>query len=940
MRLKTKIICFILIISIICMNAITIVAFTDVNNELVFYEAIEALSALGILKGYEDGTFKPEGTITRAEFAAVITRIMGLADLQIGGTDTIFEDVKAGHWASGNIKIAADMGIIKGFGDGKFLPDDPVTYEQAVKMIVAALGYEPKAMEQGGYPSGYLMVASEKDITRSAEGKVGEMATRGMVAQLLYNSLEVPMFELSGVGESTTYVVNKEKTFLSTGLGLIRVKNGQVTGNQYTTLESPATSVRSGEIELDGKIFVTPDADKLYQYLGYSVTYYYKHDNTTNDDVLVLLMPDSNKNHTLTIVADNIEKYEDNILYYSINENEDDTINIKDDVIIIYNGKKYDKDKPVSLDIESGEIKLLDFDSDNNYDIIFVNEYKNYVVENTPNTTDYIIIDKYFGTRLELNPNKRGVAIQFLKNGSPIQFTDIKKGDIISVMESNSEEGNRVVTVLVASNNVVTGTVTEIGDNNIRVINGKSYTISDYYLRAIKEKNKPDIKIDDKGTFYLDAEGKIAHIVLEAARGTDYAYLINAATKSSGLEGTLQLKLYIPSGTTSGSVQIKDCAEKVKIDGKTYDNASEILSLLASANDTTNTDPLPASTPENPLNSEDQRIYAQLIKYATNSSGKIDLIDTLHKGGHGEESEHLKQVYSDGNQELTYYSTNRTFRLGNETKVTIDSSTKIFYVPQKRSETSKYVMKSYSYFVNGRKYKLEAFDFSSVNVAKAIVLYGDDTDQLITETTPISIVDSISEVINDQGETVLRLSYHLNGNKETVDVRKSDPEILEQVKSLKTGDIIRFSKKDNLYIADIDILLKIDTLTSYRDQITETINEQKIVKHYGYKQSEFEAVYGTVYSKAEDNSQILIYNQDIMPKETEEIRQDSIRTFSVSGSIKYYVIRKLQANTQVELKEKFDDLYVIDYLTSKQDASLLFLYTYEDRIRTIIKIDK
>ena len=85
--------------------------YTDVKAEDSYYEAVEALSALGVVKGYEAGDFQPEGKITRAEAAAIIMRIMGMAAVENTRINTQFTDVTSEHWASGVIAAAADSAI-------------------------------------------------------------------------------------------------------------------------------------------------------------------------------------------------------------------------------------------------------------------------------------------------------------------------------------------------------------------------------------------------------------------------------------------------------------------------------------------------------------------------------------------------------------------------------------------------------------------------------------------------------------------------------------------------------------------------------------------------------------------------------------------------------------------------------------------------------------
>ena len=140
------------VIALVCTLALVITsvsvvsfaeAYTDVTESSAYYEAVESLSKLGIVTGYEDGTYKPEETVTRAEMAALIARIQGYEETAKANANTVFTDVPSTYWASGYVAQANGQGIINGYGDGTFGPDDAVKYEEAVKMIMATLGYTP-----------------------------------------------------------------------------------------------------------------------------------------------------------------------------------------------------------------------------------------------------------------------------------------------------------------------------------------------------------------------------------------------------------------------------------------------------------------------------------------------------------------------------------------------------------------------------------------------------------------------------------------------------------------------------------------------------------------------------------------------------------------------------------------------------------------------------
>ena len=88
-----------------------------------YEDAVIRLTALNVLTGYPDGTFKPDNTITRAEFAAAVMRELGLeASAQVSKGTTAFTDVPAEHWASGYVNLASKLGYINGMGDGTFAP--------------------------------------------------------------------------------------------------------------------------------------------------------------------------------------------------------------------------------------------------------------------------------------------------------------------------------------------------------------------------------------------------------------------------------------------------------------------------------------------------------------------------------------------------------------------------------------------------------------------------------------------------------------------------------------------------------------------------------------------------------------------------------------------------------------------------------------------------
>ena len=112
--------------------------FSDVKSSAWYNNAISTLTKAGILKGYEDGTFQPNGYITRAEFATIAIRFFS----GVYEGEDLFPDIK-GHWAEDYINNAANKGLVKGYEDGTFGPDRYITRAEAVTLVNRTLNRHP-----------------------------------------------------------------------------------------------------------------------------------------------------------------------------------------------------------------------------------------------------------------------------------------------------------------------------------------------------------------------------------------------------------------------------------------------------------------------------------------------------------------------------------------------------------------------------------------------------------------------------------------------------------------------------------------------------------------------------------------------------------------------------------------------------------------------------
>ncbi|MEG2380346.1 MAG: N-acetylmuramoyl-L-alanine amidase [Oscillospiraceae bacterium] len=166
--------------------------FSDVPITATYYKAVDKLSNMGVIQGRDNGVFSPVDITTRAEFCAFVARANGYDSKSQESVEVPFSDVKDNDWSKGYISYCYDNGYVNGMLDGTFQPNEAVTYEQAVKMVVCSSGVGNESLSKVGpnWYSGYISVADKNDLLEDATVVVAEPATRAFVAQVVYNSIK------------------------------------------------------------------------------------------------------------------------------------------------------------------------------------------------------------------------------------------------------------------------------------------------------------------------------------------------------------------------------------------------------------------------------------------------------------------------------------------------------------------------------------------------------------------------------------------------------------------------------------------------------------------------------------------------------------------------------------------------------------------------------
>lgn len=854
------------VIALVCTLALVITsvsvvsfaeAYTDVTESSAYYEAVESLSKLGIVTGYEDGTYKPEETVTRAEMAALIARIQGYEETAKANANTVFTDVPSTYWASGYVAQANGQGIINGYGDGTFGPDDAVKYEEAVKMIMATLGYTPYAMNNGGYPTGYLAAAQFYGVTKSVSNAVtGTGANRGTIAQLLANAIDTPIMGQSkwSTDGSVEYTIydgkdnNSYKTLMSENLDVVKLK-GVITETSVANLKGTKeinndeaakikvavtgnydTNNKDFQFDSDGDYtgedtFLVAESD-AEDYLGMAVILYVR-ENDDNEYEVISIAADGTKNDIVTFTLDQFDVVEDSTsgstttTYIKYFKNTTDSSSIKKQLASNYditlNGASADIDdifgagmvvEPNGKSMKGGLVTLIDNDGKTGYDVVMVEVAATAVVDEIGDETISFKEQAQLPTgsmsSLDVEEDATDTVIDIVKDGKAIAYTDLKEWDVLSIVAPD-DTNNGYIKVDVISN-PITGQITS--DKTSKTSDtGKAYKIDGKFYDVAEGSYKTNgLSVNDAGIFYIDKYGKIAAFSEDSSVATGvagtYGYVFNTLVTDKNMDKEVQVKLITANGaellTFASSVNVS-LANGNKATFKTSDITDEnVKNDDATQNGFTVTD-----------------LKGQVVKYTKNSSGALKTIVFAN--------------YNDSFESVSYTSATETYdadnyRLGKY----IDKDSKVFFV--NKSDADKCSLGTPEDLSDNNTYKVLAFYADSKAEENNIVVIEGNTNTS-SKATSLAVITSAATAKDENDNDIMMLSYIVDGTVvndvntiDDVDIVSGEGKALNV--TLNAGDIVRIKTNSAGKISGITVLwdmaedVRADYDTTYATQKT------------------------------------------------------------------------------------------------------------------------
>ena len=240
--------------------------FSD-KDKIVNDDAVSMLVELNVINGKDDGSFDPEGIVTRAEMAKMICVVLnGGKDPSLGNVSNYTYTDTVGHWAAAYIEYCTTLGIVAGDGTGKFNPSNTVTGAEAAKMLLVALGYKSEIENFTGanWSVNVTVRANQKGLFDELSINPSEGLSRDNAAQMVWNALDAGVVSYdytlitdgSSITSSPTLIDNESKTLLTDKFKVSKLE-GVIVANENAT--STGTAVEKEDVTV--LLLTSDDAD-------------------------------------------------------------------------------------------------------------------------------------------------------------------------------------------------------------------------------------------------------------------------------------------------------------------------------------------------------------------------------------------------------------------------------------------------------------------------------------------------------------------------------------------------------------------------------------------------------------------------------------------------------------------------------------------------------
>lgn len=709
----------------------------QVNKYERYSEYVEFVNILGIMP---EEAFEGNLYMTRGEFADYVNNILfsgdGNAEVQAWVsevfredkideliipsivTDT-FTDVSRSHTYYNEIERVKQFFVMNGTGNDTFSPDERITFGEVGTAMVRLLGYSMRAKL-----TSYEGTALELGVFDGLSYNKNNNITTYELAKVFYNCSDINLMKADINMGKAEYGISDEN-ILENYMNIYKDK-GQVISNSFTSVYAKDGAGKN-KAAINDVVYNIENTEYLNDYIGREVEYYYFDDGDV-DYPQILIAKTTNKDETVTIQAEDVVEFEN---YRFVYETKQRTVSkkIKEGAALIYNDVYMSNYTPEMFKFENGDITLIKSKKSSEFDIIIVNNYTSFYIAEINNENGILFGKTSDNSDVRSFNTLTGTADEYKvrfywQDGNKASINDISRGMICDVAQNDV-----YMKIIIPMENVYTVTINSIGEQNGRVsiedTEGKSFEFLQSYY-DVTEHKKPMLK--GSYVLYLNSFGRIVWIeIAKDEKSSKIHYLIRAADDEEGNGGYIRLL------NSKGVIAMYHVITGAKI--KNQDN--ETIKLKSGASLSGIFDG-----------------YSGIVDVDITESNEVTRIEMPQKSTTVERSGRLG-VFEEN--EKAYWCGQ-----GNEKhfeNAMLSQKVVLFKVDTSEiEEQDKYKVVNQNILKSGNTYSIKAYNYNSESiVSDCIVFSGALLRNIDDNNKTMYIVESISDVLNDEDEPVVRI---------------------------------------------------------------------------------------------------------------------------------------------------------------------------------------
>lgn len=481
--------------------------YTDVDDSASYNDAAYRLSDLGILNGYEDGSFGPYKSVTRAQIAKMIVCVMDKEDAaKTRGYSSRFFDVPDGHWAVPYINFAAQNGILKGYADGSFKPEQEVTYAELSAILLRMLKYTEEDL---GYewPENYTTKATSLGWNQGESMVSSSVLTRAMTAMMIDDALFTDVNPDAGMG-TKCLISLYDKEVLEDAL-LMDFRSSLTSREADILIEDDATG-KSDTYKTD----VTYKSYSAGDMLSHVVI------DPDNDHIIAMRKYKEGEKDTKTALFATINRVVGDQIEYVGENGVKDTITLDAGFVTYVDFQKSTYSMTKSKFTEGTDITFYG-ESAGDWDFVVINSLNE--VKPHLATKAYSQNDDYL-EGIKINHNNLTVY----RNGKTASISDIKANDVVYY--------NTKTNIMDVYTKKITGIYYDAKPTKAYIttvtVGGKDYTIGNIAATTKLDATPGAYEIGDRITLLLGKNDEVVFVSdISGFNSMDYGVVLSSGTK-------------------------------------------------------------------------------------------------------------------------------------------------------------------------------------------------------------------------------------------------------------------------------------------------------------------------------------------------------------------------------------------------------------------------